>query len=153
MDEFFSQSFRDPPPPILRTGPSPQVIRLCRVPSRHMNSIGNMSHRHFVFRPPREEWPKDAPAHLPVQSAHAVDRAAPSYSQVGHIEGFRRVMRVLAAKAQQIVGWNTQNGPGITAEVLLHEGGSETVKTGVHRRVGRKEVAPPGETASAASKG
>ena len=79
-----------------------------------MDSVCNVSDRHFVLRPARKERRKDAPAHLPVQAAHPIDRSAPSYSQVGHIEGFRRVVRVLAAKGQQIVERDAELVPGHT---------------------------------------
>jgi len=48
-----------------------------------MDSVCNVSDRHFVLRPARKERRKDAPAYLPVQTAHPIDRPAPSHSQVG----------------------------------------------------------------------
>jgi hypothetical protein len=61
--------------------------------------------------------------------------------QIRHVERLRRVGRVLAAKRQQIVKRNAELLFGVPAKVLLDEGGSETVKTGGHRRVGGEEIA------------
>ena len=83
---------------------------------------------------------KDVPAHFPVQATHAVDRPAAADRQIGHVETLRRVVRVLAAQGQQIVERDAELLLGITAEVLLDEGRSETVKAGGHRRVGGEEI-------------
>ena len=58
---------------------------------------------HFGLGPAREERLEEAPAHLAVQAADAVDRAAAADGQVGHVERLRRVVRVPAAEGQQIV--------------------------------------------------
>ena len=54
-------------------------------------------------RPARKERLKEMPAHLPMQAAHAIDRSAPADRQVGHVESFGGVVRVLPAQGQQIV--------------------------------------------------
>ena len=48
---------------------------------------------------------KEMPAHFSMQATHAIDRPAAPDSQIGHVETFRRVVRVLAAQGQQIVEW------------------------------------------------
>ncbi len=81
------------------------------------------------------------PAHLPMQAAYPIDRPAPSYSQVRHIEGLKRVSRVLAAQGQQIVERDAELVPGVRTEVMFDERRGEEVKTCGHRRVSGKEVA------------
>src|ERR1039458_3146835 len=81
------------------------------------------------------------PANLPMQATHAIHRSAAADGQIGHVETLRRVVRILAAQSQQIAEGNAEFLLCITAEVLLDEGRSETVKAGSHRRVGGKEIA------------
>ena len=75
-----------------------------------------------------------------MQATDAVNRPAAPDGQIGHVEIFRRVVRILAAQGQQIVEGNSEFLLRITAEVLLDERRSETIKAGSHRRVGGKEV-------------
>ena len=89
----------------------------------------------------RKERLEDVPAHLPVQTTHAVDRPAPADCQIGHVETLRRVVRVLAAQGQQIVDRNAKLLLGVPTEVLLDESRSEAVKACGHRRVGGEKVA------------
>ena len=92
--------------PSQRSLPQPSVQRSSaggRVPGRHVDSVGHVSDRHFVLRPARKQRPKEPPAHLPVQAAHAIDRPAAADGQIRHVERLRRVVRVLAAQGQQIV--------------------------------------------------
>ena len=97
------QSFRRPQPAVLAAGLRPKLVGRRRVPGGHVDAVGDVADRHFVLRPARKERRKDVPAHLPVQAAHAVDRAAAANRQIGHVERLRRVVRVLAAQGQQIV--------------------------------------------------
>src|SRR3984893_12355447 len=99
-----------------------------------------MSDRDFVLRPAWKERQKDLPAHLSVQATYAIDRSAPADRQICHIEACRRVVRFLAAQREQIVERYAELLHGITAEVLLDEGRSETVKAGGHCRVGGEEI-------------
>src|ERR1017187_1040931 len=80
------------------------------------------------------------PANLPMQATHAIHRPAAADGQIGHVETLRRVVRILAAQSQQIAEGNAEFLLCITAEVLLDEGRSETVKAGSHGRVGGKEI-------------
>ena len=139
------QGLRRPQPAVLSTGFRPKIVGCRRVPGRHVDSVGHMSDRDFVLRPVRKERQKDVPAHLPVQATHAIDRPAPANRQIGHVERFRRVVRVLAAQGQQIVEGYTELRPCITSEVLLDERRSETIEAGSHRRVGGEKVARPGD--------
>src|SRR5208282_4976103 len=124
------QGLRCPQPPVLSTGFRPKIVGCRRVPGRHMDSVSYMSDRDFVLRPVRKERQKDVPAHLPVQPTHAIDRPAPANRQIGHVERFRRVVRVLAAQGQQIVEGYTELRPCITSAVLLDELRSKTIEAG-----------------------
>ena len=87
-------------PTIFTTGLRPQVVGRCRIPSWHVDSIGDVPDRHFILRPMRKQRPEQPPAHLPVQATHAIDGAAPADGQIGHVEILRHVARILAAKCQ-----------------------------------------------------
>ncbi len=78
-----------------------------------------------------------------MQTAHAVHRPAAANGQISHVETFRRVVRILAAQGHQVVKGNSEFLFGITAEVLLDERRSETVKPGGHCRVGGKKIPRP----------
>ena len=134
------QGLRRPQPAVLSTRFSPEIIGRCRVPTRHVDAVGDVSDRYFVLRPVGKERLEDVPAHLPVQAADAVDRAAPADGQVGHIETLRRVVRVLAAHRQQIVDGDAKLVLGVLAEVVLDESGSEAVEARGDRGVGGEEV-------------
>ena len=58
-----------------------------------------------------------------------------------HVEGLRRVVRVLAPQSHEIVKRNAEILFGMPPNVLFHEGRIETVKTGSHGRVSGKEIA------------
>src|SRR5208283_302649 len=83
---------------------------------------------------------KELPADFSMQATHAIHRAAATDCQIGHVEIFRRVVRILAAQGQQVVEGNSEFLLRITVEVLLDERRSETVKPGGHCRVGGKEI-------------
>src|SRR5512143_3346908 len=108
-----------------------------------MDPVRNMSDRYFFLRPPRNERRKEMPAHFPVQLAHPIDRPAPSHGKVSHIEGFKRVVRVLAAKRHEIVERDAELVPGVRTEVLVDKDRSEPVKADGHPGVRGKEVARP----------
>src|ERR1019366_10393080 len=57
------------------------------------------------------------------------------------VETLRRVVRILAAKRQQIVERYAEPLLGITTHVLLDQIRGETVETRSHSRVGREEIA------------
>ena len=134
------QRIRRPQPAILSTGLRPQIIGWGRVPIRHVDAVGDVSDRDLVLGPVRKERLEDVPAHLPVQAAHAIDRPAPAKGQIGHVEAFGRVVRVLAAEGQQTLDRDPELLLCVTTEVLLDEGGRETVEARGHGRVGREEV-------------
>ena len=117
-----------------------------------MHAVGDLSDRHLIRRPVREERPEQLPADLAMQLAHAVDRATAANRQIGHVEGLRRIVRVLATQGQQILAGDAEPLLGIAAEVLLDERGSKTIEAGRHRRVGGEEVARAGD-GQGASKG
>ena len=54
----------------------PQAVCFNRVPGRGVHSVGHVRYRHLCFRPPGKERLEELPAHLTVQFADAVDRAA-----------------------------------------------------------------------------
>jgi len=85
-------------------------------------------------------WVCDVPAHLPMQAAHAMDRPSPANRQIRHIEMLRGVVRIFAAKSQQVMERDAES-LGVSTEVLLDEGGRETVKAGRNRGMGSQEIA------------
>ena len=91
---------------------------------------------------------KNLPAHLPVQSAHAIHRPTAANRQIRHIEWLRRVVWVLASEGQEIVNRNAELLLRVCAEILLDEVRRETVKAGRHRRVRGEEVARRGSRPS-----
>ena len=137
------QVFRRPQPAVFSTGLRPKIVGGRRVPGRHVNSVGHMADGHFVLRPVRKKRLKEMPADFPMQAAHAIHRPAAADRQIGHVETFGRVVRILAAQGQQIVEGNAEFLLRITAEVLFDESRSETVKAGGHRRVGGKKIPRP----------
>ena len=137
------QGFRRAQPAVLATGFRPEIVGGRRVPRGHVDSVGDVSDRDFVFRPARKQRLEQATAHLPVQAAHPIRRTAPAECQVRHVERLRRVGRILAAKCQQIVKRNAEPLFCVPAKVLLDQGRSEMVESRGHRRVGSEEVTRP----------
>ena len=135
-----SKVLRCPQPTLLTTGCRPQIVGRSRVPGRHMDSVGHVADGDFFLGPARKQRPKEVPADFPMQATHPIDRSAAPDCQVGHVESLRRVVRILAAKSQQIVKGNAEPLFGIPPKVLLDEGRSESVKTGGHCRVRGEEV-------------
>ncbi len=129
--------------PSQRSFPQASVHRssaASRIPGGHVDSVGHVPDRHFALRPVREERLEQAPAHLPVQAADAVHRAAAVDGQIGHVEGLRIVARIRSAQRQQVGNRYAELLIRVAAEVLLDESGRETVKSGCHRRVRREQV-------------
>ena len=75
-----------------------------------------------------------------MQATHAIHRAAPPDCQIGHVETLRRVVRILAAKGQQIVECYAEFLLRIPPEVLFDESRIEKIKAGGHWRVRGEEV-------------
>ena len=88
----------------------------------------------------RKKRRKKMAADLSMQAAHAIHRAAAADGQISHVETLRRVVRILAAQGQQVVEGNSEFLRRITAEVLLDERRSKTIKAGGHRRVGGEKI-------------
>ena len=65
-----------------------------------MYPIGNVSDGHLTFRPVWKQWLKDASAHLAVQPADPVDLPASPQGEIGHIETFAGIIRVMTAKGK-----------------------------------------------------
>ena len=83
-------------------------------------------------------------ADFPMQATHPIDRTTAPDCQIGHVESLRGVVRILAAKSQQVMKLNAELLRGVSTKVLLDEGRSETIKTGGHCRVGGEEVSCSG---------
>ncbi len=90
-------------PAALSTGFRPKTVGVLRVPGWHMDPVSHVRNRNFVLRPVRKERQKEVPAHLPMQATHPIDRPTSANRKIGHVERFRRVVRVLAAEGQQFV--------------------------------------------------
>src|SRR6266571_7808017 len=108
-----------------------------------MNPVRHVSDRHFILRPLRKERRKNAPAHLSMQATYPIDRSASADCQISHVEIFRRVIRVLPPKGQQIMESDAELFLGITAEILLDQSGRKTIKASRHRRVCSEEITRP----------
>lgn len=65
-----------------------------------MDAVGHMTDWNFLRRPEWEKRFEQMSAYPAMQTAHAIDRAAAANRQMGHVERFRRVVRVLAAQGQ-----------------------------------------------------
>ena len=62
-----------------------------------MDAVGNVANGHLVLGPAGEQGLEDTPADFPVQLAHAVDRATAAQGEIGHVEWFPVVGRILSA--------------------------------------------------------
>lgn len=114
-------------------------------PRWHVDSVGHVADWHLVHWPTRKQRRKKLATHLSMQTAHAIDRPASAHSQIRHVERLGSVIAVAASQSQQIVEGNAECLRGIFAEVLSDQGRRKTVKSGRHRRVGREEIARPGD--------
>src|SRR5207237_5952340 len=128
-------------PTLLTAGIGPEIVGCRRVPTRHVNSVGHVSDRHLVHRPARKERREKPPAYLTVQAAHAIYGPASADRQMRHTEMLRRVSWILTPQRKQVVGRDAELLPRVIAQRAFDKGRSETVETGSHRRVGRKEIA------------
>ena len=81
------------------------------------------------------------PAHLAVQAAHAIDRAAAAHGQIGHVERLGRSSGFRRPSASRSSSEMPSSCSRITAEYCSIKLGSETVEAGCHRRVGGEEIA------------
>src|SRR2546428_14066125 len=86
-----------------------------------------MGDRNLDVRPTRKERLEDAPAHLAMQAAHAVDRPAAPDGEIRHVEWFIRVVRILPAERQQVA----QRDAKLLLGVLPKEGPDEGRGEGV----------------------
>jgi len=105
-----------------------------------VDPVRHVAHRNLALRPAREEVPEELAAHCAVEAAHPVERAAATDGEVGHVEGFGRIIRVLPSECQEIVETDPQAFLGIWPEVPLNEGRVEAVEAGRHRRVRGEDV-------------
>ena len=105
-----------------------------------MDPVRHVAHRNLALRPAREEVPEELAAHCAVEAAHPVERAAATDGEVGHVEGFGRIIRVLPSECQEIVETDPQAFLGIWPEVPLNEGRVEAVEAGRHRRVRGEDI-------------
>jgi len=61
-----------------------------------------MTYRHLILGPTRKKRLKQVATDFAVQAAHAIDRTTAVDSQIGHVEAFRPVVRILPPKSQKI---------------------------------------------------
>ena len=68
------------------------------------------------------------PAHLAMKLAHAIDLAAATNREIGHIEGFGSICRVLPSQREQILKRNREFILCIMSEIFPDEFGIEAVE-------------------------
>ena len=107
-----------------------------------MHAVGDMGDRDLRLRPARKKGLENTAADLAVQSADAVDSTRTPNGQVGHVEGFRRGVRIPASKGQQPVETDAELF-GICFQVPARDGRGEAVETGFYRGMGGKDVSGP----------
>src|SRR5580658_1510781 len=132
-------------PALFSAGKFPQTVCFGRVPGRGVHSVGHVRYRNLCFRPPGKEGLEEPPAYLTVQFAYAVDGAAAADRQIGHIEGFGRVLAIAPPQRKKLVDRNRQFFLGILAEISLDQTGSKAVEARLNGSMGRKEVAGAGD--------
>src|SRR5271167_1767323 len=66
------QAFCRSQPAVFSASFRPEIIGYCRVPGRHMHSVGHVPDRHFVLWPVGEKRLKEVSADFPVQATHAI---------------------------------------------------------------------------------
>lgn len=128
-------------PAVGAAGFGPERVSLCGVPRGDVHPVGHVTHRNLRLGPAGEEAPEEPAAHLAVQAAHPVDRAAAPEGEVGHVERLVRVVRVLPAERQEILEPDAQVPLGVSAEVPVDEGRREAVEARGYRGVRGEEVA------------
>ena len=140
------QVLRRPQPALLRARLRPQFVRRRRIPGRNVDPVGHVADGHLGRRPAWKEWLEQVSAHLSVQAAHAVHRAAPADGEIGHVEGLRFVVWLLPAQGQQIVGARCRDPAPRTVEGdWLDERRRKPVESRGDRRVGGEEVPRSGD--------
>ena len=108
-----------------------------------MDAVGHRSNRDLGLRPARKERFKELPAHVPVQTTHAVDRAGAAHRQVGHVERFRRITRVRSPQRQQVMDRNMQFLFCVCREVLLDQRRRKEIKARRDGRMSGEKIAGP----------
>src|SRR5713226_7051795 len=104
-----------------------------------------MGDRNLDVRPTREERLEDAPAHLAMQAAHAVDRAAAPDGEIRHVEWFIRVVRILPAEREDIVERDAQAFLGVLPQKELNESRGEAIEARRDRGVRGEDVSCSGD--------
>src|SRR5450631_3201098 len=127
-------------PTVLTAGLCPQVIGIGAVPGRRMHTVSHVPDGHLMGWPAREKWLEKMSAHIPMQPTDAVDCRATADCEIGHVEAFRSVLRVLAPQGEQILKRDTQLLAGVVAERVSYEIRSKAVEAGWHCRVGSEEI-------------
>ncbi len=106
-----------------------------------MHPVGHVPDWHLLGRPPGEDRLEEVAAHLPVQAAHAVHRAAPADGEIRHVEGLRGVVRPLPPEGQQVGERDAELPLRVVAKVTFDERGGKPVEPGGHRGVCGEEIA------------
>ncbi len=105
-----------------------------------MNPVSHVRDRNLGERPAAEERRENAPADLAMQRAHRVDRAAAAKSEIGHVEGFAVIARILPAQCQQLAESDLEDVLRVALQVALEQRWIEAIKTGRHRRMGGEQI-------------
>ena len=131
-------------PPVLTTGPRPDIVRLRGVPARGMNAIGNVINRHVFRWPARKARLQNGLRHLAVNPADPIDATTEVQGEPRHIQAVAIAAQAIgSAEGQQPLGGQAVSvQPGL--EVELDELLREPVKSGRDGGVGGKQVGGAG---------
>ena len=105
-----------------------------------MDAVGDVTHRHFNLGPTGKEWLEQIPANMAVQAADAVDGAAATHGEVGHVERLVGVVWIGTAQRQQLLYTDAQGILDMGPQPLFDKGRGEPIETGFDRRMGGEEV-------------
>src|SRR5215469_8189032 len=78
-----------------------------------------MADGNFRFRPAGEQIPEKMPAHLFVDSADGVHCTAASNREIGHVEGFGSVARILPPQREELLEGKLEDSTSKVAEVFF----------------------------------
>ena len=106
-----------------------------------MDSVGYVSDRDLVLRPSRKQWKKRRRLTFPCKRLTPFTAPLPRIARYAMLKLSDESAGFWRPRASKFVKRQCRASFGISAEVLLDQRGSKTVKTRGHRRVGGEEIA------------